>query len=149
MAKESADKTTLALIAEIKRRRAEIAKADRPQWLTNSAFSFVEGTSSQVINLKVVSNIRDLIMIAAFLRERETHYASAAKELGVESPPVFTWNGFSVSDWVEDLKTRIAKIQIATKQQKLAALESRLEAVISPELRREMELAQIAEELGS
>jgi hypothetical protein len=149
MAKESADKTTLALIAEIKRRRAEIAKADRPQWLTNAAFSFVEGTLSQVIHLRVVTNIRDLIIIAAFLKEREARYADAAKELGVESPPAFAWNGFSVSDWYEDLKTRIAKIQIATKQQKLAALESRLEAVISPELRREMELAQIAEELGS
>jgi hypothetical protein len=149
VAKASSDKATLALIEEVKRRRAEIAKADRPQWLTNSAFSFVEGMSSQVINLKVVSNIRDLIMIAAFLKERETHYAGAAKELGVESPPAFTWNGFSVSDWIEDLKTRIAKIQIATKQQKLAALESRLEAVISPELRRDMELAEIAAALES
>jgi hypothetical protein len=97
----------------------------------------------------VISNIRDLIMIAAFLRERKTHYAAAAKELGVESPPVFTWNGFSTSDWIEDLKTRIAKIQITTTQQKLAALESRLEAVISPELRREMELMRIAEDLRS
>jgi hypothetical protein len=43
MANAITDKTTLALIAEVQQRRAAIAKADRPQWLTNSAFSFVEG----------------------------------------------------------------------------------------------------------
>lgn len=146
--KTSADETTMALIEEVKKRRAEIAKADRPNWLTNSSFTFIEG-SSQTTNIKVISNIRDLIVIAAFLKERETNYVNTAKELGVESPPPFTWGGFSVADWLEDLKTRIAKIQIATKQEKLAALETRLDAIISPELRRELELAKIAEELGT
>jgi hypothetical protein len=146
--KQNADDTTLKLIEEVKRRRAEISKAERSTWLTNSSFSYVEGSSNGV-NLKVVTDLKQLIAIASFLKVQETHYKAAALELGVENPPPFTWSGFSYADWIEDLKTRIGKIQLEAKRQKLATLEARLDAVISPELKREMELAKIAEELGS
>jgi hypothetical protein len=144
----NADETTLKLIEEVKRRRLEISKAERSTWLTNSSFAYVEG-SSNTVNIKVVADLKQLISIAAFLKGQEANYKAAATELGVESPPVFTWGGFSLSDWMEDLKTRIAKIQLESKRQKLAALEARLDAVISPELKREMELAKIAEELDN
>ena len=146
--KANADETTLKLIEEVKRRRAEISKAERSTWLTNSSFAYVEG-SSNTVNIKVITDLKVLIAIAAFLKGQEANYKAAAVELGVESPPSFTWGGFSLSDWMEDLKTRIAKIQLEAKRQKLATLEARLDAVISPELKREMELAKIAEELGS
>jgi hypothetical protein len=146
--KANADETTLKLIEEVKRRRAEISKAERSNWITNSSFAYVEG-SSNTVNIKVITDLKQLIAIAAFLRGQEANYKAAAVELGVESPPPFSWGGFSLGDWMEDLKTRIAKIQLEAKRQKLAQLESRLDAVISPELKREMELAKIAEELGS
>ena len=57
------------------------------------------------------------------------------------------WNGFSVNDWIDDIKTRINKVQIASKKVKLEHLESRLNAIISPELRAEMELEAISAEL--
>src|SRR4051812_34590333 len=100
------DKKTLALIAEINRQKVEVAKVDRPSWRTNCAFSYVEG-SSNTQNIQVVSSPRDLICIAATLLEKRAHYDHAAKLLGVESPPAFTWGGFSVEDWLEDLKLRI------------------------------------------
>lgn len=141
------DKKTLDLIQLVKTQKAEIAKAERPNWKTNRSFSYVEG-SSQIINLAVESNVKNLILIAAFLQDKELSYKKAATALGVENPGEFTWGGSPVADWIDDLKLRIAKIQIEAKKKKLELLESRLNAVISPELRAEMELEAIASELS-
>ena len=67
--------------------------------------------------------------------------------LQVEAPP-FEWTGFPVKDWLEDIKTRIDKLQIQSKKAKLETLEKRLNKIVSPELRAQMELDAIAAELG-
>lgn len=140
------DKLTLNLIQEVKKQKEEIAKAERPNWVTNCSFSYTE-RPNDAINIHVEANIRNLICIAAFLRERERSYKEASEILGIDAP-TFTWCGFNVNDWIEDLKTRINKIQIASKRKKLEALESRLNSIISPELRAKMELEEIASELS-
>jgi hypothetical protein len=68
--------------------------------------------------------------------------------VGVENPPAFAWGNSSVADWLDDIRTRIGKIQIGEKRKKLEALEERLNKVISPELRAKMELDAIAAELS-
>src|ERR1700753_4100445 len=110
MAKASSDEQTLKLIAEVKKKKEEIAKADRPNWRTHSSFSYVEG-SSATTNIKVETDIKILINMAFFVCDKETSYDKTAKLLGVESPPQFKWCGFSKEDWIEDFKLRIAKIQ--------------------------------------
>jgi hypothetical protein len=52
-----------------------------------------------------------------------------------------------VADWEADIKAKILKIQITSEEKKLAALEERLNKIISPELRRKMELDAIKAEL--
>ena len=79
----------------------------------------------------------------AFLMERRDKSESAAKELGVEYN--FTWLGFSVDEWKEDFQTRVNQISVQEKRKELAELESRLNAIISPELKSQMELEAIAE----
>lgn len=142
------DKKTLELINDVKRQKAEIAKAERANWRTNCAFAYQEG-SANTQNLQVVSNIRDLINIAAFLMDRSKSYKEAATAIGVDVAPEFTWSGFTLEDWIEDLKTRMSKIQVAARRKKLEACEERLNKIISPELRAELELAAITEELGN
>jgi hypothetical protein len=139
------DQRTLDLIKEVQKQKAEIAKVDRPNYKTNGSFAYVEG-KSDVIALRVESDVKKLICIASFLKDKEASYSQVAQELGVDAP-AFTWNGFSTADWLEDIKLRIGKIQIATKRAKLEALEERLNKIISPELRAEMELAAIADSL--
>jgi len=46
---------------------------------------------------------------------------------------------------VADVKTRIGKVSIDKKKRQLEALETRLEKIVSPELRAEMELQAIKE----
>lgn len=146
MAQET-DKKTLALIAEIKKQKEQIAKVDRPTWKTNCAFVWTEGSSSSA-NIQVVTVIKDIICMAGFLIEKKRSFEEAAKILSVENPPIFTWNGFTFEDWIADLKLRITKIQINTKRKKLETLEDRLNSIISPELRNEIELEKITEELS-
>jgi len=150
MAKKSptSDQKTLDLIREVKNRKEEISKAERPNWLTNCSFSFVDGNLNGAVNIHVESNIKNLISYVAFLLDKERSYKEAATVLAIDSPPTFAWNGFSVGDWIKDIKTRISKIQIASKKKKLEELESRLSAIISPELRAQMELDAIASELS-
>ena len=143
--KASADDATLRLIEEVQKRKAEIQKLSKPSWITNRSFAYVEGTPN-VINIGVERNTTVLVKIAGFLRQQEANYSAAASELDVEVP-AFKWDGFSLQDWLSDIKQAIDKLTIKKKQEKLAVLESRLDAIITPELRRQMELEAITAEL--
>jgi len=143
--KNNTDNLTLELIKQVAKQKEEISKAERPTWITNCSFSYTE-RPSDAINIHVESNIRNLVCIAAFLKEKEKSYKEAAEALGVDAP-AFTWGHHSVNEWLEDLKLRINKIQISFKKKKLELLESRLNAIISPELKAKMELEAIASEL--
>lgn len=145
MAKKS-DEKTLELINEVSRQKKEIEKAERPNWITNCSFSY-DGAGMPT-NIHVEASVRNLICISAFLVEREKSYKEAAALLGVTDPPEFNWGGFKAQDWHEDIKTRINKIQISSKKKKLETLESRLNSIISPELRAEMELEAIQRDLA-
>ena len=140
------DERTLALIQEVTRRKQEIARLERPQWKTNCSFVFSED-GTQPINLHVESDVRKLVRMAAFIFSRAEAYGLAANLLGVDAPD-FQIQGYSSEDWISDIKDRIAKIQIATKRKQLEALETRLNGLISPELRAQLELQAIEAELG-
>lgn len=145
--KATTDQRVLDLIKDVQRRKAEISKAERGKWLTNLCFSYNEDNKSGAVNVQVVSNVKDLITMAAFLMERERSYNDAAAVLGIDDPAPFTWCTFPVKDWLEDFRTRVGKIQIASKKRKLGELEARLNSIVSPELRAQMELEAIASEL--
>jgi len=145
---EKTDKKTLDLINEVKKRKQEISNIERISWKTNCSFSYNNGDLLKSINLHVLKDIRELISIAAFLIEKEESYKKALKILNVENPPDFFWNCYSVSDWLEDIQSRINKSQIAIKKEKLENLEKRLNSIISPELRAEIELELIEKELN-
>jgi len=143
------DKKTLELIGQVKAKKAAIAKAEKPSYKTNMSFSYIEGNKSSASNLNVESDLKRLICIAAFLTERSASYTLVAtKVLGVDKPPEFTWDGYTVDDWIGDLKMRITKIQIVAEKKKLESLEERLNKIISPVKRAELELEAIANELG-
>jgi len=148
MAKKTndSDNKILELIKEINRQKKEIASAEKPQYITNCNFSYSEN-GSNVTNIHVESNVGNLIKIVAFLSSQGKCYDEAATTLGVESPPAFTWAGFTVKDWTSDIKMRLMKVQIASKRKKLETLEARLNGIISPELRAKMELEAIESEL--
>jgi len=139
------DKQVQELFEIVQQKKSAIVKAEKPNWQTNCSFGYDKNSSSRM-NIQVVNDIDELTEILAFLLRKERSHYEASEILGVESQ--FKWLGFTFEQWKSDIQTRIDKIQISKKKQELEQLESRLGLLISPELRAEMELAEITKILN-
>lgn len=131
----------------VENKKTEIEKAERPNWITNGSFKYGKN-SSESFNLQTVSDPRVLVNALAMLVDRERGFTEAAKELGITEMK-FDWFGYSVSDWKSDFKTRIDKIDIKNLKQELAEIESMLNDLTSPELKKQNKLDAIAIKLGA
>lgn len=141
----TADEKTMLLIRQLKQQKAEIEAAERPQWNTNCSYAYRGASPS---NIQVMVDVSLLIRIAADLIRDEAAYIEASAKLGVDAPP-YAVSGYPVKEWLADIKTRINKVQLNAKKQKYDILEARLNAIVSPELRAEMELQAIQDELAN
>ena len=147
MAKKT-DQKTLDLIKQVKDRKAEISRIMKPNWKTNCSFSFADGNLNNSTNLHVETNVKKLIDIAGFIIQKKEAYKLGCDAISLVGEfPAFKWNDFTAEEWIEDVRTRVNQVQIQSKKKSLEALEARLNAVISPELRAEMELEAISAEL--
>ena len=138
------DKLVQELFAKVQEKKAEITKLERPNWKTNQSFGFIKNSAERV-NLQVTNDVRVVAEILAFLIDRKNSFEKACDELGVKLK--FEWMNYSFEDWSADLKTRAAKIEIGKKKADLEKLENRLNALISPELKAQLELEAIMKEL--
>jgi hypothetical protein len=136
------DAIVLELFNTVKQKKADIlALSERPNWETSCTIGLVEGNITTNVNIQTVSDINKLVELYAFLLVKEDYYTHASADLGVKT--VSKWQGYSFSSWKKDLKTRANIIGLNVKKQELTELENRLNALISPEQRRELELAEI------
>ena len=147
MAKSEKDKQVEKLFEVVQAKKAEIKKADKPNWLTNCSFRWDADSNSGSFNIQTVSDPNVLVLAYARLSMLEETSENAAKELGVENYE-FKHLGFPAADWKTDFKTRVTKINISKEKTKLAALEARLDKLVSPEQREALELEAIQKELG-
>jgi hypothetical protein len=148
--KESPDDKIAQLLALVERQKASIAEAERPVFRTNRTFSFVDGDLNKSVNIAVVADVGALLKMAAHVIAAEAAYALASADiLGAdETPPKFLWNGSTLADWIHDLKLRVSQIRLKAQREKLQVLEERLDKIISPERRKELELQAIERELA-
>ena len=138
-----ADDKVQKLIAEVQKRKGEIGKIESQTFKTNCQY---QGWSDKVINLQVVSDVNQLIHILADLNMRKDSWATVCR-LGSWNNE-FQWQGYSFTDWSNDIRNRINKLSLNTKRKELDALEARLDKLVSPELKAKMELELIEKELG-
>lgn len=134
------------LFKELNLKKEEVAKAEKPVFVTGGQFRYNEGISN-TIDIMTIRDSRKLIEILVFLKERSKNYKEAASELGIDNPN-FTWLGFTYDEWFNDLKIRSNFLNIAKRKAELADLEARLNRIVSPEQRAKMELAEISAALG-
>jgi phage portal protein BeeE len=86
------------------------------------------------------------VEIFAFLESKKNSIENAAKQFGVNVPSKHL--GFTIEEWQSDIKCRINGLQIKAKRDELASLEARVNALVSPEQRREIELQKLVAEIG-
>jgi hypothetical protein len=129
----------------VNEKKAAIKKAEKPNWRTNCAFRYSKDSSAS-LNLQVCGVVEELVEVLGLLCEKRNAFNEAQKIIGTNLE--FKWFGFTFDDWAEDIKTRIDKIEITMNKKELELLEERLNKLISPELRAQMELEEIKKSLG-
>jgi hypothetical protein len=139
------DELVQQLIAKVQEKKAAITKAEKPNWETNCSFGYLQSSSNRV-NLQTVGDVQELIQMLGFLIQQEMQYTLAASRIGFKAD--FKWLGFTLSQWENDITTRVNKIQLSEKKKELATLEARLDKLLSPELKRKLELEEIQKGLA-
>lgn len=147
MSKEmSIDDQVLKLFKVLEQRKVDVEVAEKEvkgSWRTNC--SLVLSTNSQPINIQTLSKERLVIIFGELLQQQE-YVKKASDILGIDFDNNI--NGFSFDDWVNDLKKRIAILEINEKRKQLSNLESRINSLVSPEQRRKLEAEAVMRELG-
>ena len=146
-ATNSVDTKIDVMLASIKKQRSEVEALEKilkRSWETNGSFNY--GSNTVPTNIQTAS-ATTLQSILADLINKQNAMGQAAKILGIDSATNLI-SGFTYEQWEADFKKRVAKIQIDEKKKKLDAAEARLNVLVSPEKRREMELAELEAELG-
>jgi hypothetical protein len=143
---EQDDALVLQLLAEVKRRKDEIQKVETAKWKTSCTLSLYKGANvNDKINIQTVSDKSVLIEIYAFILDKESSITRAQKELGCKD--VVKLSGYSIADWKEDLKNKMNQLNLASKKTDLKNLEDRINALVTVDQRRKLELTAIQEEL--
>ena len=141
---KTTDEIVLELLNKVEEKKREIGASERPSWITHCSFGN-DSKAADRVNLQILSDVSALTSIYASLAVWERSFEQAAKDLGVKAD--FKWQGFTFSEWAADIKTRISQLQLKTKRDDLAKLEARVNALVSPEQRRTLELKKLVEEL--
>lgn len=139
--KEKQDELVLQLFNRVKEKQQEINRAEKPKWLTSCTIGMNPYSVQDNVNIQTITDLDKLIRLFGFIENESDDYYCACIELGIKRP--FKWMGYSASDWKADIKARIEQLSLNEKKKELAALESRLDKLISTEQRREMELTEI------
>ena len=144
--KKTTDEKVKELFLSVQAKKLAIEQAERPCWKTSGNFGYSANSAHDRINIQTLTDARKIVDMYSFLIDREEKSGKAAQELGVDYK--FSWLGFSTEEWKSDFLTRVNQLSIQEKRKELATIESRLNAIISPELRAQMELEAISELLS-
>lgn len=146
MAESNVDKRVLKLFKDVQERQVAIQKAEKSCWETSTSFSYNPNSAHDRTDIRTVTDTRKLIEMYSFLKAREAGVVEAAEELGIKDYK-FTWMGYHLSEWLNDFRTRINQIQIKEKKAELIKLETKLNQIMSPELKAKLELEAIEADL--
>lgn len=139
------DEAVMALLVTVQEKKAEIKKLKKkPQWKTNCSIVWnVDPTrttdkSHDRVNIQVVRDPSMLMELYAFLLQREDYLEGAA--MALKLPQDLTYMAYPTADWKADLQTRAAQLSVEQKEKDLAALDERVNKLVSRDQRRAMEL---------
>ncbi len=146
MGKPDIDSSIMNLLQVLKVKRASV-EADEKKlkrgWKTNCSI-FIRDRSTAINIQTAKEDVLRLVMRELLISQEYSRKADI--ELGLE--PSNKYDTFTFDDWKEDLSKRMAALQLREKQAELNRLEERLNSIVSPEQRRQLELEAISKELG-
>lgn len=126
----SNDKRILELKEQIRLKRDKLSSIGRFTPVTNCILD-LDGNK---LNIQVLKKDQ-LILLACKLQS----YKNSAIELDLE----LVISGFSVDDWIKDIKSRIDILSVKDEELKLKQMEDKLTTLLSNEKRVELEINEI------
>jgi hypothetical protein len=145
---KTSDEKIEQIFTILQEKKKALLSAEKPKWKTHLSFSYQEeGRNVERINIQVCNDLQILVNIAAFLISKKEYTDKAYQLLNVSKSFPF-WHNFSYEDWMSDISTRVNQLQISSKKKEIEDLEKKLDVLVSPEKRREMELEAITKSLA-
>lgn len=133
MAKKNNDNAILALKAKIEEKKKLIKKSEKFTPITNCSLLL----NGERFNLNVLGK-DSLVFLGSSLQAIK----NASLELFPEEDLIIS--GFTVDQWLTDIKSKFSNITIKLEENKLKALEDRLHNLLSTDKKVELELGDIA-----
>lgn len=143
---KTSDELAQELFNKVQIRKAELENAEKLNWQTSGLFGFNADTANGRFQIQTMTDTRKITDILTFLLERARSYNEATAILGLNLN--FSWLGYTLEEWTTDLKTRVTILQKETKRKELQAMETKLNNLISPELKAKLELAELEKALA-
>jgi len=136
------------LFEVVRKQKEEVEAAEKEakqSWKTKCSIVVPFARDDKPVNLQTATEPVLKNVVIGLLKHRD--YNNEAEQLlGIERADKY--EGFTYEDWFADCKKRITMLNLKTKKEKLALAEQGLNAIVSPEQRRAMELERITASLG-
>ncbi len=148
----SIDTKIMEMLSLVQQKKADLDQTKKlinSGWKTNCSISLHPDKTSPK-NIAVLKK-QEIIEVLAFILQTENYIVLAEQELGISAKITKTHpkiQGYTVSDWKADCKKRIASLDLKEKEAELDTLETRVNAIVSPEIRRQMEITALEKELS-
>lgn len=130
-----------SMLATVAAQKAEVAAAEvltKRNWETHCSY---QAGASAPVNIQTAP-LAVVHQVMTDLVQKRNAGKEAADLLGIKmEDPLYS--GFTFEQWAADLKKRVAYLTWEDKRRKLVAAEARLNQLLSPERRRDLELAEL------
>ena len=133
------DERILELKKQIEEKKKELGKQPRFSPVTTCMFNY----QGNRINIHTLTSIRDINAILVYFNM----YVMSAEDMEINCEDI-VFDGFTVTDWIEDLKSKKTVIEYTAKKEQLTILEKKLDKLLSDDKKTELEIDAIADLIG-
>ena len=133
------DERILELKKQIEEKKKELGKQPRFSPVTTCMFNH----NGNRINIHTLTSIKDINAILVYFNM----YVMSAEDMEINCEDI-VFDGFTVTDWIEDLKSKKIIIEYTAKKEQLTILEKKLDKLLSDDKKTELEIDAIADLIG-
>lgn len=133
------DDRILVLKKQIEDKKKELGKPPRFSPVTTCLFNY----NGNRVNIHALTSVKEINAMLVYFNI----YAMSAENLGIDCAEV-CFEGFSVTDWMEDLNAKKIVVEYNEKKSQLNALEKKLDKLLSDDKKTELEIDAIADLIG-
>jgi len=145
MAKKTKDDLIQELLLKVEEKKKQIEKIRNPVFKTNLSFNFEMFGVTSRLNLNVASE-ETLFSLLTYLDMMIANKEVVNGKYGVTFGN--NWYGFKLEEWRDDIVLKIRQKQSQTQVSELKSIEKKLNALVSEDKKKDIELENIKNLLG-